>query len=104
MYTASITLSQRLFVALTGEKCDAAIVVTTLLVAWSFTPLKNALQGLADSRVRYKPDPRQSLNMLIDRLQSLLESIEPNELTRRGLEEAMRTFGARSGAVHLERD
>jgi hypothetical protein len=29
MYTTSITLSQRLFVALTGEKSDAAIVLTT---------------------------------------------------------------------------
>ena len=40
---ASVGLSQRLFVALTGETLDAAIVLTTLVVAAVFTPVKNRL-------------------------------------------------------------
>ncbi len=50
VYTASITLSQRVFVAVTGEKSDGAIVLTTLIVVSTFTPLKTRLQALVDRR------------------------------------------------------
>ena len=52
VYTASITLSQRVFVALTNERSDAAIVITTLIVAATFTPLKTRLQAFVDKRVK----------------------------------------------------
>ncbi len=56
VYTASITLSQRAFVALTGERSDAAIVLTTLVVVSLFTPLKTRLQLVVDDRFA-KPAP-----------------------------------------------
>jgi hypothetical protein len=52
IYTASITLSQRLFVSTTGERSDAAIVFTTLVVVSFFTPVKGRLQSVVDARVR----------------------------------------------------
>ena len=52
VYTASITLSQRLFTAITGERSDAAIVLTTLIVAATFTPLKTRLQAIVDARLK----------------------------------------------------
>jgi len=52
VYTASITLSQRVFMAVTGERSDAAIVLTTLIVAATFTPLKARLQSIVDARVK----------------------------------------------------
>lgn len=52
VYTASITLSQRLFVAVTGERSDAAIVLTTLIVAATFTPMKTRLQAAVDARMK----------------------------------------------------
>ena len=52
VYTASITLSQRLFMAVTGERSDAAIVLTTLIVASTFTPLKARVQGGVDRRLK----------------------------------------------------
>jgi hypothetical protein len=52
VYTASITLSQRVFMAVTGERSDAAIVLTTLIVAATFTPLKARLQSAVDRRIR----------------------------------------------------
>ena len=55
VYTASITLSQRLFMAVTGERSDAAIVLTTLIVAATFTPLKARLQSIVDVRVKAAP-------------------------------------------------
>ena len=50
LYSAGIALFQRLFVALTGETSDLAIVMTVLLVATAFTPLRRALESFADSR------------------------------------------------------
>jgi len=52
VYTASITLSQRVFIAVTGERSDAAIVLTTLIVASTFTPLKARLQTIVDARLK----------------------------------------------------
>lgn len=52
VYTASITLSQRLFSALSGEKSDAAIVFTTLVVVTLFTPIKTRLQAIVDARLK----------------------------------------------------
>lgn len=53
MYTAGVAASQRVFVALTGNQSDAAIVITTLVLASAFTPIKNSLQAIVDRR--FKP-------------------------------------------------
>lgn len=53
MYTAGVALSQRVFVAFTGDRSDAAIVISTLVVASMFTQVKNWLQGVVDRR--FKP-------------------------------------------------
>jgi hypothetical protein len=52
IYTASITLSQRVFTAITGESSDAAIVFTTLIVVTLFTPIKTRLQAIFDARLK----------------------------------------------------
>jgi hypothetical protein len=48
LYAASVSLFQRVFVATTGDTSDAAIVVTTLILASAFTPVRKSLEGLAD--------------------------------------------------------
>jgi len=52
VYTASITLTTRVFSAITGERSDAAIVLTTLIVVSLFTPLKSRLQSAVDKRMK----------------------------------------------------
>jgi hypothetical protein len=52
LYAASVALFQRLFIAVTGESSDAAIVVTTLILAAAFTPARKALEGVAERRYR----------------------------------------------------
>lgn len=52
VYTASITLTQKLFVAVTNERSDAAIVLTTLIVVSLFTPIKSRLQAIVDKRLK----------------------------------------------------
>jgi hypothetical protein len=48
MYTASIAVFQRIFVAVTGESSDAPLVITIFLVAAAFTPVRKWLEGLVD--------------------------------------------------------
>jgi hypothetical protein len=48
LYAASIRLFQAIFVALTGDESDAAIVLTTLVLATTLTPLKGRLERVAD--------------------------------------------------------
>jgi hypothetical protein len=54
IYSASIRLFNDLFVALTGERSDAALVITTLILATSFTPIKGWLERAVKSR--YSPE------------------------------------------------
>lgn len=104
LYTASITLSQRLFIALTGERSDAAIVLTTLVVASSFTPARMSLQEIVDRYVKPLPDPEKRLRAFGEQVRSLVEVADVERLTSRVLGEATRAFDATCGAVYLWRD
>jgi hypothetical protein len=52
VYTASVALFQRMFVAMTGQGSDVAIVMTLFVLATVFTPVKNTLQATVDRRIR----------------------------------------------------
>ena len=47
LYAASIRLFTALFTALTGESSDASLVITTLILATTFTPIKARLETMA---------------------------------------------------------
>ena len=49
-FAASVALFQRLFIVLTGDSSDAAVILTTLLLASAFTPVKSALDGFVARR------------------------------------------------------
>jgi hypothetical protein len=104
LYTASITLSQRLFVALTGEKSDAAIVLTTLIVASAFTQVKSSLQSLAERRLKHDPDPTRGVRELAERVRASVEVFDVEEMMRKVLQESVGSFNATGGAVCLGRD
>lgn len=50
LYTASIALFQRVSIALTGDRSDAAVIATTLIVASVFTPVRRWLEGIVERR------------------------------------------------------
>jgi hypothetical protein len=49
LYAATIRLLEALFVVLTGQSSDAALIIATLVLATTFTPVKSRLEHLADS-------------------------------------------------------
>jgi hypothetical protein len=101
VYSASITLSQRLFVAFTGEKSDAPVVLTTLIVVSAVTPIKNSLQTLVDKRFKEAPEPGKKLKAFQEHVRSVIRVLDAAQSTRDLLDQAVRAFDARGGAVHL---
>jgi hypothetical protein len=77
LYTAGVALSQRLFVTITGDRSDAAIVITTLVMAGLFTPIRNWLQGFVDRRFKPAPaatgGPVEDETLTVDQRLALLE-------------------------------
>jgi hypothetical protein len=52
LYTASVALLNRIFVAITGTPSDAAIVMSTLLLAAALTPVRKSLEGLVERNTK----------------------------------------------------
>jgi hypothetical protein len=57
IYTAGIRLFNWLFVEMTGEDSDVALVVTTLVLATTFTPIKTWLEAKVKDRRGVIHDP-----------------------------------------------
>lgn len=52
MYAASIRLFNAIFTTVTGDTSELALVITTLLLATTFTPIKSRLERVAGRRLR----------------------------------------------------
>jgi hypothetical protein len=101
LYTASITLFQRLFGAFTGNKSDTAIVISTLILASLFTPIKNSLQSVVDRRFKKSENPHERLQAFRNRVQSVVEVLSYRRMAERLVMEACAAFGCKGGAVYL---
>jgi hypothetical protein len=104
LYSASVALFQRLFEAATGERSDAAVIISTLILAASFTPIKNALQSLVDRRFKEVPDNTKELVALGNAVESRLSPVGLPQVSRRLLREAANAYGAKGGAFYLQED
>jgi hypothetical protein len=96
VFTAAIGLAQRVFVAATGETSDAAIVLTTLVVATLYAPLRKRLEAIVDRRFRY--DERR-FGPYRDEVQRILSVLEPRVAADRLASEAMGELAATGAAV-----
>ncbi len=104
VFTVLITLTQRLFLTLTGEKNDAAIVITTLLVVSVFTPIKTRVQNLVDRQFKELPDSTRRLRGYGNEVRSYLMMNDPILISQRLLDEAVASLQAQSGALTLNID
>lgn len=104
IFAASITLTQKVFVALTGEKSDAATVITTLIVVALFEPLKRALQALVDKYFKEAPDPAKKLEKFNEQLKTVVEVLTVEQIVPHFLAEVTRAFEAQSAMVSLGSD
>jgi hypothetical protein len=75
LYTGALALFQRVFVAVTGQSSDLAIVMTLFVLATVFTPIKTSLQSAVDARLKLANPPLESESSAtgIDDLMKLAE-------------------------------
>jgi hypothetical protein len=74
LYFSGIVVLQRLFVLLTGQKSTLAVVVSTLVIAALFVPLRRGVQGFVDRRFyRRKYDAAKTLAAFNARLRDETE-------------------------------
>lgn len=102
LYSAFVALSQRAFIAMTGQASDASVTLAALVIVTLFTPLKDALQKVVDRRFKGQPEATGRLLEFGRLVQMRLAAVEPDQLARRFLQEAALAFRAESGAVYLE--
>ena len=103
LYAASVTLFQRLFIASTGQKSDAAVVMSSLILAAAFTPIKNSLQDRVDRRFKEPRDPLKDLKAFDQQIESMVEVLDSRRTTHRLLDITMSAFKASCGAMYLVR-
>jgi hypothetical protein len=96
VFTAAVGLAQRLFVAYTGSTSDAAIVLTTLVVATLYAPLRKRLEGLVDRWFKYES---REFGAYRAELTHFLTLADPDRAARRLVAEAVRELPATGAAV-----
>lgn len=101
VFAVSMALTQRFFVATTGQESSSAIVMTTLLLTAIFTPVRAELQAMVDRRFKDAPDPFKGLKVIDDQMEMVAGLIDRERLLKRLLEDTVRVFGANGGAVYL---
>jgi hypothetical protein len=79
----------------------AATALGALVMAAALTPIKVGMQKLVDKYFKEVPNPSKQLKAFGKQVRSRLFAVEPQEITRQLLEEAVLGFEAESGAVYL---
>jgi hypothetical protein len=101
LYAASIALFQRLFVAATGHPSDGAVIMSTLILATTFTPIKSWLQTIVDLHFREAEDPERLFDGFVKGLASAQWAPDPARTIRAFLVLSVRAMGAVGGAGYV---
>jgi hypothetical protein len=104
LFAAAITLGQKVFLALTGQRSDIATVLATLVVVAAITPMKDYLTRIVDRRLKGGPDPALRLRGFIERVNSRVSPVEPYQISRRTVDEAVAAFNAQGGAFYTDNE
>jgi hypothetical protein len=104
LFAGTVSLSQKLLVALTGETSDLATVLATLCIVAAFTPVKNRLQDTVDKRFKDSSHSIPHLKAFGEQVCLRLAPVDARQVTRRLLEVTVAALDAKGGAVYLEQD
>jgi hypothetical protein len=104
VFSASIIVAQKLFIALTGSESVWAGAVTTLFVVALITPIKDRLQNLVDLRYKESSDAVRTLLAFADQVRARVAQVQPQQITQRLLDVAVMAFRAEGGYAVLEKE
>jgi hypothetical protein len=92
---------QSTFIAVTGQKSDAAIVITTLILVGVFSPLREVVQRGVDSRFKRAAKGLTGLRPFAAEVRQFAGISDSERLVMRLLAESVAQFDAAGGAVEL---
>ena len=95
-FAAVTLLTQRIFVGLTGQRSDAAIVLTTLAVAALFAPVRKRVERVVDRYFKYD---QRLFGAYREELRRTLDVLAPAPAAHRLAREALAETGAVAAAV-----
>lgn len=101
LYTALITFFNRFFISATGQKSDAAYVLTAFAVVVAFSPVKDWLQHQVDRRIPHA-SPAAVLDGFRADVESVVSVMDVERVARRLVDDAVQAFNARGAALYLE--
>jgi hypothetical protein len=104
LFAGVVSLSQKLFVVLTGQTSDLATVLATLCIVAAFTPVKNRLQNAVDKRFKETSDAIPHLKAFGEQVRLRIAPVDARQVTCRLLDEAVAAFDAQGGAAYLDQD
>lgn len=100
LYAAIVTFLNRFFISATGQRSDAAYVLTAFAVVVAFGPLKDWLQRRVDRRLGGGM-PTQVLERFKARINAVVSVLDTRKIAADLVDEAVTAFNARGGAVYL---
>ena len=101
LYTGCLEVGDLLFTNIVDQPSRAAVIFSSFVVAFVFTPLRDTLQTFVDRSFKEVHDPVRELGAFNRELRNTLQVFDADQVTNRLLEETTNAFQARSGAVHL---
>jgi hypothetical protein len=96
VFAGVTVLTQRIFVALTGQKSEAAIVLTTLAVATLYAPVRKQVEAIVDRYFKYD---QRLFGPYREELRRTLDVLAPRRAAQRLAREAIAETGAVGVAV-----
>ena len=100
-YTASSTLLQRLFVSVSGQKSDAAVVLSAFVVVVAFSPAKDWIQKQVDHRLG-RGSPSSVLGKFRADVEAVVTVLDVHQVACRLLDQAVAAFDVRGAALYLQ--
>lgn len=99
--SVSVTVLQKIFQAVTGEKSDVAVVLTSLILVSVFTPVKTRIQAFLDRTFKDSPEHIKTLREFGGEVRSYVQMSDRQLMTKRLLDEAAVGMGATCGAITM---
>lgn len=103
LYIGGIQFARLIFTELTGATSDAVIILTVLIIASLFTPLRSSLQGFVDRTFKELHDPIRELGKFDRDIRAVIQVLDARSVTKRLLDECFRVYQVQAGAVRLHR-
>jgi hypothetical protein len=100
LYAAVVTFLNRLFISVSGQKSDAAYVVTAFVVAVAFGPVRDWLQRQVDRRVGRRDAP-QLLDEFRTGVDAVVAVLDADRVMRQLVDQAVGAFNARGAALYV---